>query len=142
MECTVSILVPAVEEGTSGIRDLFSNAPKMSRPRTKILVASLDPKFAELVKATAAASSQFYPTPAETLFENTQELLEAIPRDMTSCISSAMCRGRTHHRRSRQQGCWHSFDTSLLRSDVKLLWLPVQIDLKATSKVSKHLGNH
>lgn len=60
------------------IGDLFRKRSQDEVVVSKVLVASLDPKFAELAKADRGCYSKFYPTPAETIFENTQELLKSI----------------------------------------------------------------
>jgi hypothetical protein len=60
------------------IGDLFGKRSQDEVMATKVLVASSDPKFAELAKTDCGCYSQFYPTPAETNFENIQELLKSI----------------------------------------------------------------
>jgi hypothetical protein len=61
-----------------GIRDLFRKRPQDEVVGTRILIGSLDPKFAELIKNDCHCYSQFYATPTETVFESSQELFKAI----------------------------------------------------------------
>jgi hypothetical protein len=60
------------------IGDLFRKRSQEEVLATKTLVASLDPKFAELAKTDCRCYSQFYATPADIFFENTEELLKSI----------------------------------------------------------------
>jgi hypothetical protein len=61
-----------------GIRDLFSKRIKDEVVGTKILVASLDPKFVEVANADYRSYSQFYPTPTDSSFERAQDLFDAM----------------------------------------------------------------
>jgi hypothetical protein len=63
-----------------GLRDLFRKRAQDEVVGTKILVASLDPKFAEWAKTDCACYSQFYPTPTEAVFESSQELFGSIAK--------------------------------------------------------------
>jgi len=60
------------------IRDLFKKRAQDEVLGTKVLVAALDRKFAELVSADRRCYSQFYPNPAESIFEDAAGLLKAI----------------------------------------------------------------
>jgi hypothetical protein len=70
----------AFGEAFLAIRNLFSKRDKDEVVGAKILVASLDPKFAELAKADSDRYSQFYRTPTVLVFESIQELLGTIDR--------------------------------------------------------------
>ena len=61
-----------------GIRNLFSKAGQDEVVDTKILVVSLDPKFAELTTADSDCYSQFYHAPTVLVVDGIEELLEAI----------------------------------------------------------------
>ena len=63
-----------------GIRNLFSRGGQDEVVDTKILIASLDPKFAELTKADSNCYSQFYHTPTVLVVEGIQELLGTISK--------------------------------------------------------------
>lgn len=67
------------------IRDLFSKRGKDEVVGAKVLVASLDPKFAELAKADSNCYSQFYHAPMVLVFESIQELLGTIVGILSHC---------------------------------------------------------
>ncbi|MFI5097112.1 MAG: hypothetical protein ACHQT6_03975 [Candidatus Acidiferrales bacterium] len=107
-----------------GIRDFFSKRAHDEVVGTKVLVASLDQKFAELVKADSHCYSQFYPTPTEAVFESIQELLETI--DEGYDIVHLFCDLSPNGRISDGRGNGTTGTTliqSCLDSEVKLLWL-------------------
>jgi hypothetical protein len=107
-----------------GIRDLFKKRAQDEVFGAKVLVAALDRKFAELVNADGRCYSQFYPTPAETIFEDAAGLLNAIGGgydvvhlfcDVTQDGSIADSRGHKTPAMLLMQAC--------ADSDVKLLWV-------------------
>lgn len=107
-----------------GIKDLFKKRVQKEVVGAKILVASLDPRFAELLKVDSHCYSQFYPTPEETIFENTEELFRKIRSgydvvhlfcDVSSGGNLADGRGNETTAASLIQSC--------SEGNVKLLWL-------------------
>jgi hypothetical protein len=107
-----------------GIRELFKKRGLNQVVGTKVLVASLDPKFAEVASADCACYSQFYPTPTQSAFENVQELFAAISEgydvvhlfcDVTSSGNITDVQGHEASATGLIQGC--------TQSDVKLLWV-------------------
>ncbi len=107
-----------------GIRELFRKRRQEEVVGTKILVASLDPKFAEVANADCRCYSQFYPTPTESVFENAQELFAAIGKryDVVHLFCDVTSHGNITDVQGRETAV-----TSLIQScsdsDVKLLWL-------------------
>ncbi len=105
-------------------RDLFRKRVQDEVVGTKILVASLDPKFVELVKADSHCYSQFYPTPTEAVFETIQELLQTVGGgyDIVHLFCDVSPSGKI------LDGCGNEITgTALIQncsnSEVKLLWL-------------------
>ena len=60
-----------------GIRELFKGRTRDEVVGTKILVASLDPRFAELAGADSRCYSQFYPATVERAFESFDQLFDS-----------------------------------------------------------------
>ena len=107
-----------------GIRDLFKKRAQDEIFGTKVLVAALDRKFAELVSADNRCYSQFYPNPAESLFEDAAGLLKAIGAgyDVVHLFCDVAQDGSITDSRG------HKTPVALLMeacadSDVKLLWV-------------------
>jgi hypothetical protein len=107
-----------------GIRELFKKREQDQVVGTKVLVASLDPKFAEVASADRACYSQFYPAPSQFAFENVQELFAAISKgydvvhlfcDVTSYGNITDVQGQETAATGLIQKC--------TESDVKLLWV-------------------
>ena len=107
-----------------GIRDLFRKRTEDEATGTKILVAALDAKFAELVKADCRCYSQFYPVPAESFFENTQGLLGTIVKgyDIVHLFCHVPPDGNILDGRGNETPGARLIQTCC-ESDVKLLWL-------------------
>lgn len=107
-----------------GIRDLFRKHSKEEIVGTRVLVASLDPKFNELMKADSRSYSQFYAPPAEMAFTNAQDLLRAIVQgyDIVHLFCDVSPNGNINDGRGNEVA-----STGLLErcfeSNVKLLWL-------------------
>jgi hypothetical protein len=107
-----------------GIRSLFRKGDSDEVAGAKILVASLDPKFAELTKVDSNCYSQFYDTPIVLFFEGIQELLETIGKgyDVVHLFCDALPDGNiTDSRGAKIAGT--SLIQSCCNSDVKLLWV-------------------
>ena len=77
-----------------GIKNLFSKRSRDEVLGSKVLVCSLDPKFAEMLSTDAASYGRFYPTLTATTFASIEALLGRLVRDMTSFSYSAMPRQR------------------------------------------------
>jgi len=107
-----------------GSRDLFKKRVRDEVVGTKILVASLDPKFAELANADCRCYSQFYPTPTESVFESAQELFAAIGRgyDVVHLFCEVTSQGNITDVQGQETAAT-SLIESCSDSDVKLLWL-------------------
>ena len=107
-----------------GIRELFRKRRQEEVVGTKILVASLDPKFAEVANADCRCYSQFYPTPTESVFENAQELFAAIGKryDVVHLFCDVTSQGNITDVQGRETAAT-SLIQSCCDSDVKLLWL-------------------
>ncbi len=107
-----------------GIRDLFRKRVQDEVVGTRILVASLDHKFAELVKADSHCYSQYYSTPTEAVFEDIQGLLETISKgfDIVHLLCDVSPNGSISDGRGNE-----TTGTALVQrcsdSEVKLLWL-------------------
>ena len=109
-----------------GIKDFFKKR-RDEVVGTKVVVASLDPRFAELAKADHGYYSQFYSAPDEIVFENAQQLLTGIDKryDIVHLFCDVSPEGNiidSHGNRAAgaaliQRCC---------DSDVKLLWLAGQ----------------
>ena len=114
----------AVEEELLGIRDLFRKRAQDEVVGTRILIASLDLKFTELMKNDCHCYSQFYATPTETVFESSQELLKAIRQgyDIVHLFCDVSSDGNIMDGRGNATTA-----TDLLQccseSDAKLVWL-------------------
>jgi hypothetical protein len=109
-----------------GIKDLFRKR-RDEVVGTKVMVASLDPKFTEQMKADRDCYSQFYSAPDESIFDNAQQLLSGF--DKSYDIAHLFCdvspegniidsRGNTAPGAALIQSCCDG--------DVKLLWLASQ----------------
>jgi hypothetical protein len=108
-----------------GIKSLFSKQTREENVvGTKILVASLDPRFAELQKIDSTSYSRFYRTPTIAVFAGAQELLETIGMgydivhlfcDVSENGTIIGSNGTTSTGASLIQSCCDS--------DVKLLWV-------------------
>jgi hypothetical protein len=107
-----------------GIRDLFKKRAEERVLGTKVLVASLNPKFAELAEADGRCYSQFYRSPTKTTFESTQELLGAIGKgyDIVHLFCDVSQEGIIADARGHEASC-ADLIACCLASDVKLLWL-------------------
>ena len=107
-----------------GIRDLFKKRSQDEVFGTKILVAALNREFAELASADARCYSQFYSTLAETIFENSEDLLKTIGTgyDVVHLLCDVTPDGNIIDSRGSKTPA-----TLLIRacsnSDVKLLWI-------------------
>lgn len=107
-----------------GIRDFFRKRAQDEVVGTRILIASLDPKFVELMKADGNCYSQFYATPTETVFESSQELFKTIRQgyDIVHLFCDVSSDGNIMDRRGNVTTA-----TGLLQccseSDAKLVWL-------------------
>ena len=106
------------------IRNLFSKPGDDEVVGAKILVASLDPKFAELAKADSNCYSQFYHTPTVLVFESIQELLGTIDKgyDIVHLFCDVSLDGTISDGRGGK-----ILGTAVMQSccdsDVKLLWV-------------------
>lgn len=63
-----------------GLRDLFRKQSDDEVIGSKVLLCSLDPKFAELLRIDSNSYGQFYPTPTATASTSMQELTGAISK--------------------------------------------------------------
>jgi hypothetical protein len=111
-------------EAYLGIRELFKKRVQDKVVGTKVLLASLDSKFAELVKADSECYSQFYPIPAEIIFDNSNDLLGAIGKgyDIVHLFCDVSSNGNIRDRK-RNETAGAVLIQACSRSDVKLLWL-------------------
>jgi hypothetical protein len=109
-----------------GIKDFFTRRQD-EVVGTKVIVASLDPRFAELAKADRDCYSHFYSAPDEIGFENAQQLLSGIDRrcdivhlfcDISPEGNIVDSHGNTTEGAALIQHCCDA--------DVKLLWLASQ----------------
>jgi hypothetical protein len=66
------------QEEPLGLRDLFRKQRNDEVVGSKVLLCSLDPNFAELLKVDSNSYAQFYPTPTSTTSPNIHELTETI----------------------------------------------------------------
>jgi hypothetical protein len=109
-----------------GIKDLFKKRQD-EVVGTKVVVASLDPKFAELATADRSCYSQFYSTPDEIVFENAQQLLSGIHKghDIAHIFCDVSPEGNIIDRHGNTEA-----GAALIQrccdSGVKLLWLAAQ----------------
>jgi hypothetical protein len=107
-----------------GIRDFFRKRAQDEVVGTRILIASLDPKFVGLMKSDCHCYSQFYATPTETVFESSQELFKAIRQgyDIVHLFCDVSSDGSIMDGRGNVTAA-----TGLLQccseSDAKLVWL-------------------
>jgi len=107
-----------------GIRNLFSKGGQDEVVDAKILIASLDPKFLELMKVDSSCYSQFYHTPTVLVFEGIQELVGTIEKgyDIVHLFCDVSPDGTiTDNHRARVVGT--TLIQSCCNSDVKLLWV-------------------
>lgn len=107
-----------------GIKDLFRKHRHEEVVSSKVLVCSLDPKFAELLDADRNSYGQFYPNSTAASFADIQELLAAIGKgyDIVHLFCDASSEGIiTDNSGAAITG------TNLIQmccdSDVKLLWV-------------------
>jgi hypothetical protein len=107
-----------------GIRELFKKHKQEEVVGTKILVASLDPKFAEVAKADCRCYSQFYSSSADSVFESAQELFAAIGKryDVVHLFCNVTSDGNISDAQGRETAATRLIQTCS-DSDVKLLWL-------------------
>ena len=106
------------------IRDLFRKRRQDEVVGTKILVASLDPKFAEVANADCRCYSRFYLTPTESVFQSAQELFAAIVRgyDVVHLFCDVTPYGNITDVQGQETPATRLIQTCS-DSDVKLLWL-------------------
>lgn len=110
-----------------GLRELFRKHTQDEVVGTKILVASLDPKFAEWAKTDCSCYSQFYPAPDEIVFENAQQLFSGI--DKRYDIVHLFCDVSPEGNIIEGEGNTVAGAALIQRccdADVKLLWLASQ----------------
>jgi hypothetical protein len=106
------------------ILDLFKNRVRDEVLGTKVLVAVLNPKFAESASADCRCYTQFYPNSIQVVFEGTENLLEAIRKgyDIVHLFADVTLGGNISDNEGHEIPA-----TQLLQccseSDVKLLWL-------------------
>ncbi len=125
-----------------GLRDLFSKRTKDEVAGTKLLVASLDPKFAESAKTDCRCYSQFYPTPTEAVFESSQKLFGSIAKGYD--IVHLFCAVSPEGSIIDGHGNVTPGATLIQRccdSDVKLLWLAAENRPESYIKGFKAAGN-
>jgi hypothetical protein len=107
------------------IKSLFGkHAREENVVGTKILVASLDPRFAELQKIDSTSYSRFYRAPTIAVFAGVQELLETIGKgyDIVHLFCDVSQHG-TIIGSNGTTGTGASLIQSCCDSDVKLLWV-------------------
>ena len=107
-----------------GIRNLFSKGGQDEVVDAKILIASLDPKFLELMKVDSSCYSQFYHAPTVLVFEGIQELVGTIEKgyDIAHLFCDVSPDGTiTDNRGAKVVGT--TLIQSCCNSDVKLLWV-------------------
>jgi hypothetical protein len=112
------------EGGILGIRDFFTKRAKEEVVGTKVLVATLDRKFMQLVKIDGDCYSRFYPASTMTVFESVEQLLEAIAKgyDILHLFCDVSPEGSiTDERGNRAAGI--GLIQSCCDSDVKMLWI-------------------
>jgi hypothetical protein len=123
------------------IRNLFSKRGDDEVVGAKILVASLDPKFAELAKADSNCYSQFYHTPTVLVFESIQELLGTIDKgyDIVHLFCDVSLDGTISDGRGGK-----ILGTAVMQSccdsDVKLLWVASENKAEGYTKGFKAAG--
>jgi hypothetical protein len=106
------------------IRELFRRRSQDEVVGTKILVASLDSKFTELVKTDCICYSQCYPAPSTKVIESTEKLLQIIGSgyDIVHLFCDVLPDGNIVDLHGDKTA-----GTTLIQrccdSDVKLLWL-------------------
>jgi hypothetical protein len=125
-----------------GIRDLFKKRAQDEVFGTKVLIAALDRKFAELMGADSRSYSQFYPNRTENLFEDAAGLLKAIGtgHDVVHLFCEVTQDGSITDSRG------HKTPAALLTqacadSDVKLLWVASENNPDGYMKGFKPSGN-
>ena len=111
-------------EAFLAIRDLFSKRGEHEVVGTKILLASLDPKFAELAKADSNCYSQFYHAPTVLVLESIPELLGTIDKgyDIVHLFCDVSPEGTISDGRGGKI-VGTTVIQSCCNSDVKLLWV-------------------
>jgi hypothetical protein len=107
-----------------GIRDLFNKPSKDEVTGTRVLVASLDPKFAALAGSDARCYSLFYSAPTEVVFEHTTGLLEAIAGgyDVLHLFCDVTSDGNISDGQGQETPAARLIQVCL-ESNVKLLWV-------------------
>jgi hypothetical protein len=106
-----------------GFLDLFKKR-KDEVVGTRVLVALLSPKFAELATADYRSYSQFYPATTQSVFESPEEFLDEIEKgyDVVHLFCDVMSGGNI----AVGEGCEIPANRLIQKcceSDVKLLWL-------------------
>lgn len=106
------------------IRNLFSKRGQDEVVGAKILVTSLDPKFAELAKVDSNCYSQFYHTPTVLILKSIQELLATIEKryDIVHLFCDVSTEGTIADGRGGKIA-GTTVIQSCCDSDVKLLWV-------------------
>jgi hypothetical protein len=124
-----------------GIKDLFSKRSRDEVLGSKVLVCSLDPKFAEMLSTDAASYGRFYPTPTATTFASIEALLGAIGQGYD--IVQLFCDVSPEGVMSDGSGAKIT-GTALIEkccdSDVKLLWVASENKPEAYIKGFKAAG--
>jgi hypothetical protein len=112
------------EEEILGIRDLFSKGSKEEIIGTKVLLASLDPKFTESMKADCRSYSQFYAAPVEMVLADARDLLRVIAQgyDIVHLFCDVSPNGNITDGRGNEVGGGGLLD-GCCEANVKLLWL-------------------
>jgi hypothetical protein len=106
------------------IRDFFGKRAQEQVLGTKVLLASLNPKFAELLEADCRCYAEFYRAPTVAIGENAQELLRAIGQgyDIVHLFCDVSSNGVIRDGRGNEISC-ADLIARCLECDVKLLWL-------------------
>jgi hypothetical protein len=106
-----------------GILDLLKKR-KDEVVGTRVLVALLTPKFAELATADYRSYSQFYPATTQSIFESPEKFLEEIEKgyDVVHLFCDVMLGGNIAVGEGREMSATRLIQ-KCSESDVKLLWL-------------------
>ena len=107
-----------------GIRNFFRKRTPEEVEGTKVLVAVLNPKFAELAGADFRSYSQFYPATTQNTFENVDKLLSEIGKgyDVVHLFCDVMPDGNIADTGGQRIAAIHLINRCS-ESDVKLLWI-------------------
>jgi len=117
-------LYPKALEARLGIRDFFRKHTQEEVLGTKVLVALLNPQFAELAGIDFRSYSKFYPATSQNVFESVEKLLGEIGNryDVVHLFCDVMPDGNIIDSGGRAIA-----PTQLIKrcseSDVKLLWI-------------------